>query len=67
MGKVTIKRDRCKGCLLCVRVCPSSSLEESPELNKRGVHPVRHKQGASCSGCAQCAWICPDTCIEVER
>ena len=65
--KITIDREKCKGCLLCVSFCPNGSIVEDKELNKHGLRPVKLKELAECSGCAMCAVICPDCCIEVHK
>ncbi|MFH1505255.1 MAG: 4Fe-4S binding protein [Candidatus Omnitrophota bacterium] len=63
--KVEIKKDKCKGCELCIFYCPAKALELSQELNKRGVKFAKLKQEAKCSGCGFCFLICPDACIEI--
>ena len=67
MPKIKIKRDKCKGCLLCISVCPKGSLIEDKDLNRRGIKPVKFKQGSECIGCTMCAIICPDACIEIYK
>ena len=67
MPKITINRDKCKGCLLCVSVCPKGSIQQETTLNKKGVKPVEFKEGSTCAGCSMCAIICPDVCIEVFK
>jgi len=67
MPKITINREKCKGCLLCVSVCPKGALIVDKDLNKKGVKPVKFKDGVECIGCAMCAVICPDCCIEVYK
>ena len=47
-GKIIIDVERCKGCGLCVIVCPKNCIEISDKSNKKGyfparVHPVRSK------------------------
>lgn len=64
--KPKIKKDRCKGCGLCIRYCPLKSLEFSSQLNKRGVKFAKFKEGAKCSGCGFCFLMCPDNCIKIE-
>ena len=40
MAKVTINQDRCKGCGLCVSVCPKQVLElNKAKLNRKGYNP----------------------------
>ena len=62
-GEVHIIADRCKGCRLCIEFCPKDVLEESDELNKRGVHPPKVKSDATCILCGFCEAICPDFAI----
>jgi len=68
MAKVTIKEDLCKGCGLCVSVCPRKILKISESvINKRGYSPVECFRPEDCIGCAFCATMCPDCVITVER
>lgn len=68
MAKLTIRSDRCKGCGLCVSVCPKKILQLSATVfNKKGYNPVECTDQASCLGCAMCATVCPDVVIKVEK
>jgi 2-oxoglutarate ferredoxin oxidoreductase subunit delta len=67
MAKIVIDKEKCKGCLLCVSVCPKGALISLKELNKKGVLPVGVEDGIPCSGCRFCALICPDCCIEIIK
>lgn len=61
-----IAADRCKGCGLCVDICPKHVLALDPVVvNPLGYHPVRLTDAASCTSCALCARICPDVIFEV--
>ena len=65
---ITINTDACKGCELCVSVCPKKAIEMAREkLNARGVFPVKVKDADLCIACASCAIMCPDVAITVER
>jgi 2-oxoglutarate ferredoxin oxidoreductase subunit delta len=71
-GKIKIDRERCKGCHLCIEVCPSHRIAVDDELNKKGNVPVRFEEEVKedekdCTGCAQCATVCPEVAIEVYR
>jgi 2-oxoglutarate ferredoxin oxidoreductase subunit delta len=58
--------DRCKGCGLCVAVCPKSILALDVSIvNDLGYHPVRLIDAAACTSCALCARICPDAIFGV--
>jgi 2-oxoglutarate ferredoxin oxidoreductase subunit delta len=71
-GNIVIDSERCKGCLLCIEVCPNVRIEVDKALNKKGYSPARFKETAKenekgCTGCAQCATVCPEVAIEVYR
>jgi 2-oxoglutarate ferredoxin oxidoreductase subunit delta len=67
-GKVTFQEDLCKGCGLCVTVCPMKIIElDKKKINAKGYHPAGVKDMDKCIGCASCATICPDVVITVER
>ncbi|MDD2679187.1 MAG: 4Fe-4S binding protein [Candidatus Omnitrophica bacterium] len=67
MPRITINKDKCKGCLLCVGVCPQGLIVADKELNARGAKPAKFKLDGKCLGCCLCAMICPDCCIEVYK
>jgi 2-oxoglutarate ferredoxin oxidoreductase subunit delta len=53
--------DRCKGCRLCIDVCPKHVLAlDETFVNGLGYHPVRLTDPDLCTSCALCARICPD-------
>jgi 2-oxoglutarate ferredoxin oxidoreductase subunit delta len=61
-----IAAGRCKGCGLCVGVCPKSILElDVSTVNELGHHPVRLTDAAACTSCALCARVCPDAVFGV--
>ena len=65
-GKIIIDIQRCKGCGLCVQVCPKNSIVISKQSNKNGYFPAQ-TNNTDCSGCAACAIICPEAAITVYR
>ena len=67
-GRIVIDSARCKGCELCVSVCPRGVIRMSDTFNARGYRPAQLVDPAGdCTGCAVCAVICPDTAITVYR
>ncbi|MBN2060217.1 MAG: 4Fe-4S dicluster domain-containing protein [Deltaproteobacteria bacterium] len=70
-GKITIEREACKGCYLCISVCSKKVIRISDKLNQQGYYPAEFKEnegeGKVCSGCSMCAIMCPDVAIEVYR
>lgn len=68
MEKLKINQRRCKGCKLCVSVCPKKILElDKNSLNSKGYHPVFITDLDKCIRCAFCATICPDSVFELSE
>lgn len=68
MAKITIASSRCKGCGLCVNVCPKQLLVlDETEVNEKGYPPVKMTDESKCIACAFCARMCPDSIITVEK
>ena len=65
MSRVVFLEDRCKGCRLCVEVCPVYILRPSGRFNRQGYEIM--EMSGQCTGCASCAVMCPDTAIRVFR
>ena len=65
MPEVRVLREYCKGCALCVAVCPAGCLRLSDEVTDAGVLPAEVVETADCTGCLQCHTVCPDAAIEV--
>lgn len=66
-GHININVDRCKGCSLCVSVCPPKILSIGQLVNAKGHYAVQMTETGCCIGCAFCALICPDLALEVYR
>lgn len=67
-GRVVFAADRCKGCGLCVEVCPVGIIAlDRNSINARGYNPARCTEPERCTGCASCAVMCPDIVIAVFR
>lgn len=65
--KVTIERDRCKGCELCTHVCPKEVLAMSKEINDKGYFFSNVVAQEKCIGCRFCGFMCPDVAITVQQ
>ncbi|RLG72585.1 MAG: tungsten formylmethanofuran dehydrogenase [Methanobacteriota archaeon] len=66
-GFVTIDKDRCKSCGLCVEHCPKKLLRISNELYHTGFHPAEWVDPkGECTGCGICYTHCPDAAITIR-
>ncbi len=57
--------DRCKGCGLCVSVCPKKVLEISDKVNTKGYFPAYQARPEDCIFCTTCCLMCPDVAITI--
>jgi 2-oxoglutarate ferredoxin oxidoreductase subunit delta len=65
--KLSIDGNRCKGCGLCVSVCPKKVLEISSEVNKKGYFPACQVRPGDCNFCGACCLMCPDVAISITE
>ncbi len=66
MQKVFVEEEVCKGCGLCVSVCPKKILILSPDtINSKGYSPSICIDQDACITCTFCATICPDMAITI--
>ncbi len=64
---IHVNKDYCKGCKICVALCPRDAIEMSPDLTDKGVHAPRIKDLDRCTACRLCELHCPDFAIAIER
>ena len=62
-----IDGDRCKGCGLCVSICPKKVLEISGAVSAKGYFPVYQARPEDCIVCAMCCTMCPDVAITITE
>lgn len=63
-GKVKLYISRCKGCYLCVSVCPTKALMPSKKIGAKG-YAVIEADLEKCIGCGSCYQMCPDQVFEI--
>ncbi|MBN1827637.1 MAG: 4Fe-4S binding protein [Deltaproteobacteria bacterium] len=64
--RIIFEPDLCKGCFLCIEICPRKAISVSKALNARDYRVIEFapaEGGKPCSGCGLCAMICPDFAI----
>jgi 2-oxoglutarate ferredoxin oxidoreductase subunit delta len=65
LNRIEIDNNYCKGCKLCIAVCPQDVLELSQLRNSKGYLLPSAARGEDCTGCLQCEMTCPDLAITV--
>ena len=70
-GQVYLIPERCKGCSICVELCPRQVLQVSSNTNAKGYHypEVAPGKEEECVHCDFCTMVCPEFAIftlEVE-
>jgi 2-oxoglutarate ferredoxin oxidoreductase subunit delta len=66
VAQIVIDRNRCKGCELCVNVCPQKVLAISRDTNARGQNVAFLAEPKRCIGCRLCCITCPDVAIDMR-
>jgi 2-oxoglutarate ferredoxin oxidoreductase subunit delta len=64
---IQINKDACKGCGICIAMCPVKILEFSNDLNKAGVHYPKVIDETECTECENCMIYCPDFAMVVIK
>jgi 2-oxoglutarate ferredoxin oxidoreductase subunit delta len=64
---IQINKDACKGCGICIAMCPVKILEFSNGLNKVGVHYPIVIDETECTECENCMIYCPDFAMVVIK
>lgn len=67
MGKkafdIFIDTNLCKGCKICIYVCPHNVFRMSKDISIRGYHTAEVANKENCVGCQLCTYSCPDFAI----
>ena len=67
MPKMEVVVSKCKGCYLCIQVCPKKCIEKSDKFSSTGYYPAKDAREGCCIACQSCARICPDLAINVYK
>ncbi|MBD3230174.1 MAG: 4Fe-4S dicluster domain-containing protein [Candidatus Lokiarchaeota archaeon] len=63
--KIEIDEDLCKGCELCISICPKNVIEKSNKTNREGYLLPIIKNSEDCIKCRKCELICPEMAISI--
>ena len=58
-SRTDIDPEICKGCGLCIQVCPTKQLDFTGKFNSKGYNYVQSKND-NCIGCGKCYYTCPE-------
>jgi len=64
---VYINENLCKGCGICIEVCPKDVIIMSEEQNMKGYNLAKVANIDLCIHCKLCEISCPDLAIYVEK
>lgn len=75
--QVQVRKEFCKGCSLCVVVCPTRSFEEGKDISERGYFPPVVAHPEKCPNfkrktkknavCEMCILTCPDQALRWDE
>ena len=60
-GKIQYDKEKCTGCQLCIKVCPSGAIEFKEKEKKIKIYLAR------CTFCSQCNDACPVNCLSMSN
>lgn len=63
--KVEVNPDWCKGCRICVELCPKDVFQMSKEPAETAYFIAIVKRPELCTACYECELHCPDLAITV--
>ncbi|WP_048151870.1 2-oxoglutarate ferredoxin oxidoreductase subunit delta [Palaeococcus ferrophilus] len=66
VANISVDTFLCKGCGICVELCPRKVFEWSEELSEKGVHYPVPVHTEKCVKCKLCELLCPDFAIAVK-
>lgn len=66
MKILCLNTDYCKGCHLCLAVCPKGAIRASARINAKGYLLPEEADMSNCSGCKLCEIVCPDFAITID-
>ena len=65
--RVTVIKERCKECGICIMLCPTNVLEKGTQINNKGYRYTVPVNINACIGCHLCEINCPDFAVFVTE
>ena len=65
--KIYMDETYCKGCGICVAMCPMDVYEQNDRISDKGYLLVDIVHPEKCIGCGNCELYCPDHVILIEE
>jgi 2-oxoglutarate ferredoxin oxidoreductase subunit delta len=66
MKRLILNENYCKGCLICIEVCPVGAIQSSGQINSKGYILPLEKDMNLCTECLLCEVVCPDFAITIH-
>lgn len=66
MAKISIDKSCCKGCGICLSVCPKKIFVRGKKRNTYGTSMPDIADAENCVECGMCERLCPDGAIDVQ-
>lgn len=66
MHRMHLNAAYCKGCQICVEVCPKDALVPAKTINAKGYVLPEEGDMNLCTACKLCEIVCPDFAIAIE-
>jgi len=67
MTDILLDSNCCKGCDICISICPKQIFVKSKKRNAMGTSIPEVTKKDQCTACKLCEKMCPDGAISVER
>lgn len=67
ISAILIDDQFCKGCHLCIQMCPKKLFSRGEKRSRGGYRMPDISDVESCSGCLLCEMTCPDLAITVQK
>lgn len=67
MAKIKLNQNWCKGCGLCIEICPKNVYDRESNVSPKGFRGIKIKNPEACNQCELCELLCPDLAITIQK